>query len=383
MIEITKKEECHGCHGCFSICPKNCISMEIDNEGFWYPKVNKSMCINCNMCEKVCPIINIPKNYDNDLTAYACKNKKESIRLSSSSGGVFTLLCENVIKNNGIVFGAAFDENFDVYHSYSETIEGCAKFRGAKYVQSIIGNSYKQVKEFLEEGRIVLFSGTPCQVSGLDKYLMKKYKNLIMIDVVCHGVPSPIVYKKYLNNIKKVNKGSIKNIQFREKSNGWKDYNFKVTFTNGEFVQKRIYNSYMKGFLEDLYLRPSCYECKFKKPITSADITLGDYWGVQNIHKEFDDDKGISLILVHTEKGNRIIKDISYGMDIINTDYEYSIKCNPSIVSHANHNKKRQEFFNNIEKRNIVKNIERYTRGNIVNVSIKKFKNIIKKVLNI
>lgn len=383
MIEINKKEECHGCHGCFNICPKKCISMEIDDEGFWYPKVDKSVCIECNLCEKVCPIINIPKRENNETVALACKNKDEDVRIESSSGGVFTLLCEMAIKNGGVVFGAQYDEEFNVKHGYSETIEGCSKFRGSKYVQSIIGETYKQAKFFLDSGKQVLFSGTPCQISGLEAYLMKKYENLIMVDIVCHGVPSPLVYKKYLKNIKSLNKGNIKNIQFREKSNGWKDYNFKVTFTEGEFVQKRTHNIYMEGFLTDLYLRPSCYECKFKKPVTSADITLGDYWGVQNIHKEFDDDKGISLILVHTDQGKGIIEKISDRMETINTDYEYSIKCNPSIVTPVSYNKKRQEFFDNIEKRNLEKNIHRYTKGNIVNKVIKKSKKIVKRVLSI
>ena len=379
MIEINKKEECHGCHGCFNICPKECISMDKDNEGFWYPNVDKSLCINCNLCEKVCPIINTPKREKNEILAFACKNKNEKIRMQSSSGGVFTLLCEMVIKNGGIVFGAQYDEDFNVCHGYSDTIEGCSKFRGSKYVQSIIGDTYKQAKRFLDLGRKVLFSGTPCQIAGLEAYLMKKYDNLIMIDIVCHGVPSPVVYRKYLTYLKTLNKGIIKNIQFREKSNGWKDYNFKVIFTEGEFTEKRTDNIYMEGFLKDLYLRPSCYECKFKKPVTSADITLGDYWGVQNIHKEFDDDKGISLILLHTDKGKNIIKEISNEMYIIDTNYEYSIKCNPSIVEPVTYNNKRKSFFYDIEKRNIKKNIYIYTKGNIIEKIIRKIKRIIER----
>ncbi|WP_195467396.1 Coenzyme F420 hydrogenase/dehydrogenase, beta subunit C-terminal domain [Clostridium sp. D43t1_170807_H7] len=380
MIEISKKEECHGCHGCMNICPKNCISMEIDNEGFWYPMVDKSICINCNLCEKVCPIINIPKREKIDSIVYACKNKDESIRMDSSSGGIFTLLCEFIIKKGGVVFGAAFDKNFNVYHCYSETIEGCAKFRGSKYVQSVIGDTYKQVKKFLNEGKLVLFSGTPCQISGLDTYLMKKYENLIMIDIACHGVPSPVVYRKYIDSIKKLNSSKIENIQFREKSNGWKDYNFKVTFNDGSFTQKMTDNIYMKGFLWDLYLRPSCYSCKFKKPVTSADITLADYWGVQNIHPKFDDDKGVSLILVNTDRGKEIIDNISKKMDIIKTDYNFAIKNNPSIVMASNYNNKKDKFFKYIDKNDIEKNIIRFTRVSITDKIIRKSKKIVKKL---
>lgn len=376
MINIKKKEECHGCHGCLNICPKQCISMKIDNEGFWYPKVDESLCIDCKLCEKVCPIINVPKKPDNKTIALACKNINEKIRMESSSGGVFTLLCENIIKDCGVVFGAAYDKDFNVRHQYAEDIEGCSKFRGSKYVQSVIGETYKQVKEFLNEGRKVLFSGTPCQIAGLDTYLMKKYENLIMVDIVCHGVPSPLVYKKYLNNMKKLNKGDIKNIQFREKSNGWKDYNFKITFTNGEFIQKRIENSYMNGFLSDLYLRPSCYDCRFKKPVTSADITLGDYWGVENIHKEFDDDKGVSLILIHTPKGKNIIDNISSGMEVLNTDYDYSIKHNQSIVRPVEYNIKKAKFFKNIENGNIEMLIHKYNKVTFLDRVERKIKRI-------
>lgn len=380
MIEITKKEECHGCHGCFNICPKKCISMEIDNEGFWYPRVDKTLCINCNLCEKVCPIINTPKRENEETLAFACKNKDENIRLESSSGGVFTLLCEMVINNNGVVFGAKYDEDFNVNHGWADNIEECSKFRGSKYVQSSIGETYKRAKEFLDSGRVVLFSGTPCQISGLDAYLMKRYSNLIMVDIVCHGVPSPKVYQEYLKNIKQLNKGNIKNIQFREKSNGWKDYNFKVTFSKGEFTQKRTNNIYMNGFLSDLYLRPSCYECKFKKPITSADITLGDYWGVQDIHSEFDDDKGVSLILTHTTKGEEIIKDISNNMEVISTDYEYSVKYNPSIVSPVNYNKKREKLFKDIENNNVESIIRKYTKLTFIERVVRKVKMVANKI---
>lgn len=380
MINIKKKEECHGCHGCFNICPKKCISMEIDNEGFWYPKVDETLCINCDLCEKVCPIINIPKRENEETLAFACKNKDENIRLESSSGGVFTLLCEMVINNNGVVFGAQYDENFNVHHGWADTIEECSKFRGSKYVQSSIGETYKIAKKFLDSGKLVLFSGTPCQISGLEAYLIKGYSNLIMVDIVCHGVPSPIVYQKYLENIKSLNKGDIKNIQFREKSDGWKDYNFKVTFSSGELIQKRTNNIYMDGFLNDLYLRPSCYECKFKKPITSADITLGDYWGVQNIHNEFDDDKGVSLILTHTKKGKQIIEDISNNMEVISTDYEYSVKCNPSIVSPVNYNKKREKLFKNIDNNNIESIIRKYNKLTLIERVIRKVKRIVSKI---
>ncbi|MGU9380698.1 Coenzyme F420 hydrogenase/dehydrogenase, beta subunit C-terminal domain [Clostridium perfringens] len=379
MIKIVKKSECHGCHGCKNICPKNCISMKIDEEGFWYPEVNEELCIKCNLCEKVCPIINKIDKKSIKPIAYACKNKNENSRLNSSSGGVFELLCRYVIENDGVVFGASFDNDFNVRHNYAESINDCYKFRGSKYVQSIIGDTYKQARDFLKKGRVVLFSGTPCQIAGLDKYLMKEYDNLIMVDIACHGVPSPLVYKKYINKIKKYSKYSIIDIKFRDKSTGWKDYNFKVSFEKGEFVEKRYKNKYMEGFLQDLYLRPSCYECEFKKPITSADITLADYWGVENIHNDFDDDKGISLILIHTKKGKDIKDKISLYMDSIETKYDYAIKCNPSIITPVLYNKKKEEFFNDINEKDIEKVIKSYTKAKFIDKVKRKVKWILEK----
>lgn len=367
MIEIKNKEKCCGCHGCTNVCPKQCISMEVDKEGFWYPKVDKSKCVNCTLCEKVCPIINRQQRGDTEIFAYACKNINDEVRESSSSGGVFILLCEEVINNGGVVFGAAFDEKFNVIHTYAETIEESNRFRGSKYVQSKVGNTYKKAKEFLDKGKIVLFSGTPCQISGLDAYLMKKYDNLILIDIACHGVPSPLVYRSYINKLVKKKGTNIKEISFRDKSTGWKDYSVSFKFKNGkELKQFRIDNTYMNGYLKDIFLRPSCYNCKFKKPVTSADLTLADYWGVQNKHPEFDDDKGTSLILVNSKKGQNLLNKITNKLKIIPTDFEYATKCNPSIIKSSNYNKERDEFFLKFSEQNVIKNIKKYTKLPII-----------------
>lgn len=378
MIYINKKEECCGCHGCNNICPKDCISMEVDNEGFWYPKVDKSKCINCNLCEKVCPIINTPKREETEIIAYACKNKDEEVRRSSSSGGVFSVLCEDVISKGGVVFGASFDQNFDVRHIYAETLEECARFRGSKYVQSKIGDTFNIAKKFLNEGRIVLFSGTPCQISGLDAYLMKKYDNLILVDIACHGVPSPLVYKEYVKKLKLLNKSGIRDIKFRDKSTGWNGYSFKVEYNNGELKENGYDNIYMKGFLSDIYLRPSCYTCKFKKPITSADLTLGDYWGVQHKHPEFDDDKGISLTLVNSKKGKAKFDLISNKIEVLETDLKHATNCNPCIVKHVEYNPKREKFFKEFKGDNINEVIDKYTKIRISQKIKKKIINIIK-----
>ncbi|MBY6839001.1 4Fe-4S dicluster domain-containing protein [Clostridium botulinum] len=363
MIKISDKSKCSGCYSCVNICPKQCILIKNDNEGFWYPEIDKDKCIDCGLCEKVCPIINKIDKDEKQIVSYACKNRDNETRNTSSSGGIFTLLCEYVISKNGVVFGAAFNNEFEVNHMYAETLEQCEKFKGSKYVQSKIGNTYRQAKEFLDYGRIVLFSGTPCQISGLSSFLMKKYNNLIMIDIACHGVPSPIVYKNYIKSLENNNNSNISLFSFRDKSTGWKEYSLKVDFNNKKQVKEIGYNNiYMKGFLNDIYLRPSCYECKFKNPTTSSDITLADYWGVQNIHPKFDDDKGTSLVLVNSKKGQDMFNEISHNMDFIKTDLDYAISNNPCIVRPVKYNPKREKFFSEINNNNIEEIINKYTK---------------------
>lgn len=352
MIEIIDKGKCCGCHGCMNVCPKSCISMETDYEGFWYPQVDKNLCIDCHLCEKVCPILEVPhKTEEFKLLTYACKNKNSEIRIQSSSGGVFSLLCNYVIHEGGIVFGAAYNEQFEVRHSYAETLEDCQKFRSSKYVQSKIGETYKQVRKFLNEGRLVIFSGTPCQIEGLSAYLRKEYSNLIKVDIACHGVPSPKIYNQYISSLEKEYGSKLTNLSFRNKETGWNTYSFKAEFQNGKVKQELGYdNIYMKGFLNDIYLRPSCFECEFKKPLTTADFTLGDYWGVSGIHPEFTDENGVSLIFIHSQKAKEIFEQIRVNLDVLESDFNYATKCNPSIIKHAPVQPKRREFFRLLEQ---------------------------------
>ena len=227
MIKIKAKEDCCGCYACYNICPKECITMESDNEGFWYPKIDKDKCINCNLCEKVCPIINKPNSSLYEKKSYAVFNKNEKIRLESSSGGIFSLLAEYVINNHGNVYGAVFDEDFNVKHVKINILQDINLLRGSKYVQSRINDIFKSIKFDLKNNKIVLFTGTPCQIAGLQSFLQKKYDNLILMDIVCHGVPSPLVWQQYINELKQNYKQNIKSIYFRDKSTGWKTYSVK------------------------------------------------------------------------------------------------------------------------------------------------------------
>lgn len=355
MINITDKHKCCGCTACISVCPKGYISMSEDKEGFLYPVVDSVKCIDCGLCEKVCPVLHPLKNEAEPLV-YAAINNDESIRMQSSSGGIFTLLAEYVIENGGVVFGACFDRDWNVVHDYTETKEGLVRFRGSKYVQSNVGNSFSQVKIFLDAGREVLFSGTPCQVAGLKNYLRKPYPNLLTVDLVCHGVPSPDVWRKYLQEtvckayrIKK-NKSAvnicdyISDIKFRAKDKGWKKYSFKIEYKDGRIEINPFYeNPYMNIFLSNLSLRPSCYVCPAKLNNVQSDITLADFWGVNKIDPNIDDDKGCGLLFLNNKEKIGLL--YSLQCMLFNQSIDSVSKYNPSILYFAKKNINRKFFF--------------------------------------
>lgn len=360
MIEIKEKDKCSGCHACYSICPKQAITMVEDEKGFKYPVINKELCVNCNLCEKVCPII-LNKENKNKVEAYMAINLNDKTRKESSSGGVFTLIAEIILDKKGYVFGAMINKDLKVVHSYVDKKEGLIKFRGSKYVQSNIGNSYKVVKEKLDNDEYVLFTGTPCQVEGLYSYLKKEYDKLYTQDIVCHGVPSPLVYEKYIESLEKTHKNKITEICFRNKDNGWKNYNFRIGLKNNKKITEvSAQNIYMKAFLKDIILRDSCYNCSFKKKNRNSDITLADFWGIDKIDKEFDDNKGTSLVIVNSKKGNELFNDIKDKIKFRKTDFEEAIKYNPSMIKSVKIPKERKKFFENINKMEIQKLMKKY-----------------------
>lgn len=382
MINIIQKEDCCGCEACYQVCPVNCISKETDSEGFYYPIVDMTSCINCNLCEKVCPIIQQTK-LRKPLYVYASKNKDEIIRKNSSSGGIFTLLAEKIIDEGGVVFGVKYNDDWKAIHAYTETKVGISEFRGSKYIESIIGDSFIQVKRFLKQGRKVLFSGTPCQIRGLNLFLRnKKYDSLFTIDFVCHGVPSPGIFSEYLNQVIKNNSiDNITSISFRDKKVGWK--NFSLTIESKERVISNTLEKdiFMRGFLSDLYLRPACHRCPSKNFKSGSDITLADYWGVHKVLPEFDDDKGVSLIFINTETGKYIYESIDAIS--ITTSYINAVKYNPSIEKSSEVPPNRAIFFKEYSKDHtlLLPLILKYTRLSIKNRIKRKITYLIKKII--
>lgn len=338
-----EKQFCCGCTACVHSCPVHCISMQEDQEGFLYPTVDEARCIHCNKCREVCPIARplIPHGTTSTYVGYA---KDQYTRRDSSSGGVFSLIAEWIFNRNGVVFGAAFDENLTVRHVCAETPTELCLLRGSKYVQSNLGNTFAEVKKHLAEGRWVLFSGTACQIAGLKKHLEKDYDHLLTIDLLCHGVPSPKVWKLYLEDQTQKNKSGVTAVWFRDKRIGWKQYSVTLQFENGNICSRLFSDdSFMNMFLGNIDLRPSCHDCQFKTFPRVSDLTIGDCWGVENVMPEMDDDKGTSVILVHTDKGQAVLNEIQEVMRLKKAELEVvlpdSMGVQKSVAMHPNRKK--------------------------------------------
>lgn len=379
MIEYTNK--CTGCTACKSICKFNAIKMEDDKNGFKYPIVNKDLCVNCGECERICPLNN-KSTKRTTPKAFACYNKDKNIRLQSSSGGIFSIIATKILASDGVVYGAAFDEKYNVKHIEIEKIEEIEKLRGSKYVQSNLGETFKKIKTNLDEGKKVLFTGTPCQVAGLLNFLKREYSNLYTLDFICHGTPSPKVWKKYLEFRKKEdNKKEISGINFREKSElGWEKYAMNIKYTKGEYTKIHSEDLYMKAFLGDVSLRESCYNCSFKGEERAADITLADFWGVKKVMPSMYGKEGTSILMINSEKGQELFKAIEDNLEYKEVDINEVKKYNPSMINSVKRPKSRDEFFDNIATEDFDKLVAKNVKEKN-NTLIHKTKRIVKKVL--
>lgn len=380
MIITNEMYRCTGCHACASICPKKCIQMIRDSEGFLYPSINESECIECGLCSSVCSVNNSEPLLDEiDTKAYAAKNLDNSVRKNSSSGGVFTALAEYILENGGVVFGAAFNDKLEVVHISIDKKEDLWKLRGSKYVQSKIGESYIYAQELLKHGRLVLFTGTPCQIIGLKKYLTKDYPNLYTQDVVCHGVPSPQTWRMYIEELEKKYKSSVSCVNFRNKATGWKNYSISLAFSNGEIHTEQFkHNHYMTAFLDNLALRHSCYKCSAKGIHRASDITLADFWGVETVCPQFDDDGGTSLAIVHSRKGELLLNKVSTTLEICGVSLTDSLRFNISAIESSNMPKARGIFIKEICRRPFDKVVNRYTAPKLLD----RIKTFIRKALS-
>ncbi len=348
---------CSGCNACYNICPKQAIMMQENVEGFKYPQIDKKKCINCGLCLKVCPI-NIPQyknNPDPDCFAAAAN---DSLRQDSSSGAIFPLLALSFLKNGGVVCGAAFNESMEVEHIIIDNEDDLTKLKGSKYVQSNTKKCYSQIAKLLNKGNNVLFSGTPCQVAALNAFLQKKYDNLLTIDIVCHGTPSPLVYKKYLSELTAFNNEKILNTNFRNKIKGWTPYYLTTKTTITTYSTEVRQSDFMQAFLKNLSLRKSCATCPFATLPRQGDITLGDFWKIEKYNSKLNDNKGTSLVLINSDKGNSCFKQIKNQLKFCKkVPIKYAIKGNPSLISTSKLHPNRDIFFNQLSNVTLKENV--------------------------
>lgn len=341
MIRITDKTLCTGCTACVTICPAQCIVMRRDRQGFDYPVANPDLCIGCGKCESVCPVSS-PKPSEKPLASYAVRVPEYVSE--SSSGGVFPFLAARTVSEGGYVFGAALNSDLSVGHADASSKDGIERLRGSKYVQSDLYSVLQEVKDLLEDGSKVLFSGTPCQVAGLKAYLGKDYDGLLAVDLACHGVPSPGLWEKYVRALEGKTGSRIVGVRFRDKSDGWMHYDFTVETEDGNISVPYMEDPYMALFVQDMTLRPSCYSCAFRRGRSGSDMTLSDFWSVRESVTCLDDDKGASLVLVYSDKGVEALG----GMEVLDVDPDREISLNGGFSGQVPVPQKRDEFFKGV-----------------------------------
>lgn len=348
MPILANKNQCTGCTACANICPKSCIEMKEDDEGFSYPVIDNSRCISCLACERVCPILNNHTHKDEETKAYAALSKNDETRLESSSGGIFSELAKLILQSNGIVYGAKYDDDFKVIHTGIEDIESLKELRGAKYSQSDLSTIFQTIKTQLNNGRQVLFSGTPCQIGGLKAFLKKDYDNLYCIDFVCHGVPSPLVWKKYIEYRSQVDADNQvpEYINLRNKESGWSHYSYQVEFAyskSNHYLCQNDKDLYMSLFVNNYILRRSCSNCYYKGYSHESDITLGDFWGIWDILPSMDDNKGTSVVFTHSNKGEKLLNSAAIHLQFNPVTLDQATMMNPSLLksSHPKENRER------------------------------------------
>ena len=376
MIPDVKKTDCCGCQACMNACPVSCIEMKSDEEFFLYPHIDSEKCVHCHACERVCPALNknLPENTENKKV-YACWNPDMDKRINSTSGGVVSVLSEKIISEGGCVVGAYYRDDFTVAHMIGATEQEILKLRQSKYMQSDMGLIYKAVGELLKEGKKVLFCGTPCHNAALRNYLRVVPDNLFQCDFICRGVISPGVFKEYLSYLEKKYKGKAVKVQFKNKDYGWNRFSTKVWFDNGaEYIRDRYHDPYMVSYLRySVSLRPSCYECKYKGTERFSDVTVGDFWGIAKKDSTLDDDHGTSLVMINTEKGQKMFDSVRDGLKYTECSIDDIPGGNMCLSKSPKIGERRDLFFKDLGKKSFGYIYKRYVLQRKVSTVLKKF----------
>ena len=371
MIKITNKVDCCGCNACGDICVHNAISFKIDDEGFWYPVVDTVKCVDCGLCEKVCPIIHEGDLKKNDILqsiCYAAENKNLEVVFDSTSGGLFSALADRTYRDKGYVGGAIFNDDFSVREYISNKREDLPRLRSSKYVQSRAEGFYSEIKSLLKEGEKVLVCGTPCQMAALRAFLRNDYENLIIVDFICRGVNSPKIWRKYLDSFEERYGSKVVYAKAKSKEYGWRNLTQKIVLENGKtYYETKDKSNFTKGYLcTNAYCRPSCYECKFKGFPRIADITIADFWGVENVDTSMEKNLGTSLVMVNSYKGKKYFERIRDRINCIEVSFESILPGNPCLVSSLEPPVvDRQQFFCDVDKMTFTQLAEKYINTNI------------------
>ncbi|WP_281085009.1 Coenzyme F420 hydrogenase/dehydrogenase, beta subunit C-terminal domain [Segatella bryantii] len=354
MIEIKDKKDCCGCWACSNICPKQCIQMEEDREGFKYPKVDATLCIDCGLCEKVCPVLHADiADKPRQQVGFLSQHKDDGIRRESTSGGVFSAIAACVIRQGGVVFGAGYRKGtFVVEHQAVDRVENLGVFRNSKYVQSNVGDCYRQALGYLKKDRLVLFSGTPCQIEGFCAFLRGKiYKNLVLVDLVCRGIPSPRVLNSYITAQQQLIGGEFTNILFRDKYYSYQYSSFSIY----NRIEKKNYhkgidsNAYLRAFFNNLSDRPSCYNCRFKKRYRKSDLTLWDCFPIEKFTRELDG-KGTTRVLVQSKKGEDLIRKASADLRVVEIEADKLVEGVREMFHSVPMNPLRDQFYSDLNE---------------------------------
>lgn len=352
------EDKCCGCTACYAVCTKNCIKMVRNNEGFLYPYIDNDKCIGCNLCEKVCPILN-KKNGSFPIRSVVIRAKNEETVLNSASGGFTTPLANYVIKNDGLVFGAILDDSNIVKHVKIDNTKNVHLIRGSKYVQSNLNNSYQEIREYLINGKQVLFIGTPCQVYGLKNFLLQDYENLITVDLVCKGVASPKFWGNYLRNKEKTENSKINHINFRKKNRGYHSTDMEIQFENNSIYAENKTDYFMRSYINSICMRKSCYQCNFKGLERCSDFTIFDAWHAAKYTSiKKDDDKGYTNVLIHTQKGEKVLNNISNQIFIYESNMEKAVEYDGIMISNSTEFKEqRNEFYEILDREGLNRTI--------------------------
>lgn len=356
MIQITDKSKCCGCCACVDACAHNAISLQTDIEGFWYPVVDKDKCVDCGLCDKVCPELHIPdlkkNDFDKPAHTIAAINKDMAVRWDSTSGGAFSAFADAMYEQGGYVSGAVYNEDFSVSNFISNNKEDLVRLRSSKYLQSKAEGLYKEIRTLLRKGDKVLACGTPCQMAALRSFLGKDYDNLIIVDFICRGVNSPKVYRKYLDSLERKYEGKVVYVKAKNKELGWRNLTRKVVFDNGKaYYGVRMEDDFRRGYHTNVFCRPSCYHCRYKGFPRMADITIADYWGIEKVDKNLDNNIGTSMILLNSRKGESYFELVKDKLEWEYTKFESILQGNIALrkpIEPAKIN--REEFFEDLDK---------------------------------